>query len=140
MKAVFEFNNGDMTFIATCSSEEKAEALIVDAYKTYCCGDTELVRIEHDGMPMYTARHTNAVEVVEDEIEYVDEDGAPIEDSGPSDSDKDDMDGPRYDYLDYIWIIKDIEQDVAINLNGSEYYLIDNPAEDNENLVVIASL
>lgn len=137
---VLEVSSDDMTLIGITDKEEVAVEIIKDQAATYTISGDELVKIQHEGNAVFTIRRRPVV--VPDEYEYVDNDGNPINSDG-----SDIVEGEPalveelpYEYDTTVWIIRSAEEDKAIGISSSEYYLLSegphSPFEDNENIVV----
>jgi len=140
MNIILELRPDDNVFVGYTEKTDIAEDLVVQKFKEVAVEGDELVKIEYEGHDLYTVRRKQE-DIVEEDIEYVDLDGNPIEDSLDSDSAVQPSAEPEYDYPgEYIWSVRQAEEDKAVDIGSSDYYLLcsgpGNPFEENANVVI----
>ena len=138
MKVILQVTDSDTSVTGLTNNPEVAEKIILDAWREVRFGEEELVKIVYEGIPLYTSRTKAEPEV--DEFEYVDNDGNPINADGSEKSDTEIIiETPMYDYSsEYLWMIKDVDEDRVVNVSSDNLFLGDVHSlfEANESVVV----
>lgn len=137
MKVVLQVCPVDTAVIGLTRDSEVAERIISDAFKDVRFGEEELVKIEYEGVVLYTSRSKALAD--EDEFEYIDNDGTPIEADGSPKGEKTVGEVPEFEYTgEYFWLVKNAEEDQTISVSASDYFMhdIQSLLEAHENIVI----
>lgn len=144
LKAVFEstFEGKSLTMIAT--DDSVAEASIVEKFNETAPADSELIMLVVDQVPVYTIR-TKISGSVEDEFEYVDNEGNPINEDGTDFLESDNAAAEPYWEIpgNFYWSIEPAEVNAPLTLQEDIYMTMclesQNPFEDETLIAIVSS-
>lgn len=146
MKLIFEVTADETILVGFTEDETLAETLIVDRFTKVAQDSDELVMVVIDGVKTYTIRSLINQGPVEDDFEYVDNEGNEINQDGSDISESDLVmdDEIEYEYSEeFLWAIHTGEPDRDINISQQSMFLLDiglgSPFERDDSLATIST-
>lgn len=146
MNLVFELSCDDNCFVGFTKDDVIAEYMVIEKFKEISSTGDRLIRIENKGERLYAIQKQTELPF-EDEFEYVDNDGNPINSDGTEllESEATVEKGPEYELMeDFVWFIKKGVEDVPVSISSSEHYfsIVGSPTSPftlTENVTIIST-
>lgn len=146
MNLVFELSCDDNCFVGFTKDDVIAEYMVIEKFKEISSTGYRLIRIENKGERLYAIQKQTELPF-EDEFEYVDNDGNPINSDGTEllESEATVEKGPEYELMeDFVWFIKKGVEDVPVSISSSEHYfsIVGSPTSPftlTENVTIIST-